>query len=124
MGRSGELDERTAVELRIVGIHGVGNHRPHLTNTDAAHEISQRWSATLRPCLPDHVTFDLQIAYYATHLHTDLAQGVDDGLDWLTADEYRSLRAWADELDALPPDVTQARWSIPARMIADRIAEL
>lgn len=110
--------------LRVVGIHGVGNHRRHLTDTDAAHEISQLWTAVLRPCLPDRVTVDLEIAYYANHLHTDLAQGVDDGLDWLTADEYGSLRAWANELGALPSDVAQARWSIPARMIVDRITEL
>src|SRR5439155_19689295 len=62
-------------------------------------------------------------AYYAALLRGDVAQDTGDGLDWLTPDEYRALVAWTDELGALPADVPQAAWSVPARMLADRIAE-
>jgi hypothetical protein len=107
--------------LRIVGIHGVGNHRPRLAS--AAQRIGRLWSEALRSNLLNGIEIDLRIAYYATHLHTELAQDATDGLDWLPEGEYELLRAWAGELGALPADVAQATWSIPARMIADRMAE-
>lgn len=111
------------MELRIVGIHGVGNHQRESHDGDPAAHIARRWTDALRTGIPAGIEVDLRIAYYADRLRRDLEQAPGAGLDWLTPDEYESLRAWAVELGAGPTDVAQAAWSVPARMLADRIAE-
>jgi len=110
--------------LRILAVHGIWNHRPHLTRTEAEQDITTTWRAALPASL--HTTagdIDLAAAYYAPDLNVPTPQALDDGLDHLPDDAHHWLLAWAEQLDALPADTPQAAWSIPARAIADRIAD-
>jgi hypothetical protein len=109
--------------VRIVGVHGVGNHRPESAPAQAATELARTWHGQLRPGLVDCPPVDLTVVYYAPYLNRIVAQAGADSVDHLTAGQHAALVAWADQLGVLPGDVAQAAWSVPARMIVDRIAE-
>jgi hypothetical protein len=104
--------------LPVVGVHGVGNYQPGLDAASAAERLRATWAGYLSAAgLP----VDLRMAYYAGFLHAT-AQTRGDGLDDLDPPAREMLVAWADHLDARSPDIAQATWSVPARMVVDRIA--
>lgn len=106
--------------IRILGVHGVWNHKPTLTPGAAVQKLSAEWRSHLPRAIAERA--DLITCYYAHHLNTVIPQGGDD-LDHLSDDAYAALVSWAAQLDAVPTDTPQALWSIPARMIVDKIAE-
>jgi hypothetical protein len=104
--------------MRIVGVHGVGRYRPGIAAGLAAERLGVAWAGYLAGAgLP----IDLRMAYYAGFLHAT-AQATGDGLDDLTAAGRDMFDAWAGHLGAHSDDLAQASWSIPARIVVDRIA--
>jgi pimeloyl-ACP methyl ester carboxylesterase len=108
------------VRPQIVGVHGIGNRQRAATPAQAATVLGTRWSSALRRGLGQNSDLQAAVAYYAHHLATDTAQGVDDP-EHLTEPEQQMLLHWAQQLGA-PPEVTQGRLAAPARAAADWIA--
>lgn len=103
--------------MRIVGVHGVGNHLPGRTPAEAAHELSARWIEALGSGLPE---VDLRVAYYAHHLNPAIAQSPAD-IDHLDAETAQFVLAWADALGA-PAELRQGPATMPLRHLADWVA--
>jgi hypothetical protein len=103
--------------IRIVGVHGVGNHRPSVTSAQAGEQLSVIWHRALTRSLP--VPVDLTVAYYADHLNPRGRQGAQDDLP----PEARELLAvWLNQLD-VPPAVAQGNATRPIRQALAWIAE-
>ncbi|MEH1098311.1 hypothetical protein V6V16_03910 [Micromonospora sp. CPCC 205561] len=100
-----------------MGVHGVGNHRPSATSTQAGEQLSAIWGRALARGFPGPV--DLCVAYYADHLQPGGRQGADDDLP---PEARELLEAWLAQLD-LPPGVTQGNATRPFRQIIGWIAE-
>jgi hypothetical protein len=102
--------------MRIVGVHGVGNHDPARTPTAAAERLATTWAAAL-----DGVgQMDLVIAYYAHHLRKETAQSQED-ID-LVDDEVAGLvLAWAAAI-GVPDELSQGPATVPLRYLADWVA--
>jgi hypothetical protein len=98
---------------KIVGVHGVGNHRPALTPADAAGALARIWSKPLGPDV------DLAMAYYAHRLRNSIAQSAADMPEALDDEAVEMLRAWAEELE--PADVAHGGFTVPARHLIERI---
>jgi hypothetical protein len=103
--------------MRIVGVHGVGNHQPGQTPAQAADALSKNWAEALCADLP---AVDLCVAYYAHHLRPVAAQSVDD-IDQLDAEEAEFVLAWATALGA-PEELRQGPATVPLRHLADWVA--
>lgn len=104
---------------RIIGVHGVGNHRPGETAEQAARQLSTIWRRHLSAKLPDICTVD--VAYYADQLRTPGRQGIDD-LDNLPADAEQMLRTWLESLE-LPTQGRQGWGTWPLRQALAWVAE-
>jgi hypothetical protein len=111
------------MSLRILGVHGIGNNKPKLTEDKATENLSTEWVDALRPRLADVADVDLRVAYYAPHLNKETHQGIGDGLDDVPAEASEWLASWLTELGAAPTDIPQAAWAIPVRVLVDKIAE-
>jgi hypothetical protein len=103
--------------MRIVGVHGVGNHRPGCTPAEAERELSARWIEALGTGLPE---VDLRVAYYAHHLNPVAAQSAAD-IDHLDTGTAELVLAWADALGA-PAELRQGPATMPLRHLADWVA--
>lgn len=103
--------------MRIVGVHGVGNHRPSATPAQAGAQLSVIWRRALARRFPAPV--DLTVAYYADHLNPGGRQGVDDELP---PEARELLEAWLAQLD-LPPAHAQGHPTRPIRQALAWIAE-
>ncbi|MBM2619440.1 hypothetical protein JIG36_28190 [Actinoplanes sp. LDG1-06] len=105
--------------VRLLAVHGIWNHRPRLSTAEAEAEICRVWQAGLG----DRSDVELAAVYYAPLLRVPARQDGDDGLDALPPECRDWLADWAGQLGALPATVPQASWSIPARALADRMAD-
>jgi len=102
--------------MRIVGVHGVGNHDPARSPAAAAERLATTWAEAL-----DGVgRLDLAVAYYAHHLRPVVAQGADD-LDFVDEEVARLVLAWSVAMGA-PDELTQGPATVPLRYLADWVA--
>ncbi|MFE5564856.1 serine peptidase [Amycolatopsis japonica] len=104
---------------RIIGVHGVGNHRPGETPEQAGRALSAIWQRHLSDHLPEPCV--VEVAYYADHLRTPGKQGTD-GLDNLPEDAEQMLRTWLESLD-LPVQGRQGWGTWPIRQALAWVAE-
>ena len=104
---------------RIIGVHGVGNHRPGETADQAARQLSAVWQRRLAMNLPD--ISNVNVAYYADQLRVAGRQGADD-LDNLPEDAERMLRLWLESLEP-PLDGRQGWGTWPLRQALAWVAE-
>jgi hypothetical protein len=108
---------------RLLAVHGIWNHRPRLSTAEAEAEICRVWAAGLAANPIRMSDVELRAVYYAPQLRLPVRQGSDDGLDALSPEGRAWLAGWATELGAMPATTPQASWSIPARALADRMAD-
>lgn len=101
--------------IRVVGVHGVGNLHAGLLPHDAAGSLAEAWSGALRS-RAGNAGLDLEMAYYADLLTTEVAQG-EQVLDLRTD----LLRAWAEAVGA-PADVAQGWLTWPAQQFIEWFA--
>jgi len=80
--------------MKIVGIHGIGNHRPGETAETASRKLSAIWGRSLGV---DPST--VEVVYYADLLRAPGRQSDDDDLDGLTDTEAELL---SQVLESLP----------------------
>lgn len=95
---------------RIVGVHGVGQHRPGLSATQAAEELAETWLKALARGAGT-ATADmghLAVAYYADLLRRPGRQGRTQGLDDLDPAEEELVLDWLREMD-VPTGVAAGR---------------
>lgn len=103
--------------MRVVGVHGIGNHRPSATPTEAGEELSVIWRRSLARRFPAPV--DLTVAYYADHLNPPGHQGIDEDLP---PEAHQLLMTWLDQFD-LPPAIAHGAATRPIRQALAWIAE-
>jgi hypothetical protein len=104
------------VRMRIVGVHGVGNHDPARSPAAAAERLATTWAAAL-----DGVgQMDLVIAYYAHHLRLEAAQSTED-IDLVDDDVAKLVLAWAAAL-GVPAELSHGPATVPLRYVADWVA--
>lgn len=102
--------------MRIVGVHGVGNHDPERSPAAAAARLATAWAAAL-----DRVgSTDVTVAYYAHQLRPVEAQSADD-LDFVDEEVARLVLAWGIALGA-PDELAQGPATMPLRYLADWVA--
>ena len=104
---------------RILGVHGVGNHRPGETVAEASTQLSTIWRKHLSANLPALGPVD--VSYYADLLRAANRQGIDD-LDNLPEDAEQMLRSWLGSLD-LPVEGRQGWGTWPVRQALAWVAE-
>jgi hypothetical protein len=107
--------------IKVLGVHGIGNDRPDMSDVNAADDLRAVWQHGLRDGLGEASdSIDLEVAYYAPALRSDQAQGadpfaeMDDGAGW-------DLLRWVGHLGA-PAEVAQGRVTQPLRQAVDWIA--
>ncbi len=110
--------------MRIVGIHGIGNHRPGETAETAARNLSAIWAKSLGVLPRDTV----DVVYYADLLRERGRQAADgDRLEDLTEAESEMLLATLAvqriPADSPPSAVTQGRLTALLRAQLADIAE-
>lgn len=103
--------------MRVVGVHGIGNHRPSATSTQAVEQLSAIWRRALARRFP--APLDLTVAYYADHLNPRRRQGADDDLP---PEARELLETWLEQFD-VPPSVAQGNATRPIRQMIGWIAE-
>lgn len=103
--------------MRVVGVHGVGNHRPCATSAQAVEQLSAIWRRALARRFPAPV--DLTVAYYAGHLDPSGRQGAADGLP---PEARELLEGWLEQF-GVPPAVAQGNATRPIRQSLAWIAE-
>ncbi|MGC4973547.1 hypothetical protein ACLQ2D_11630 [Streptomyces sp. DT199] len=97
--------------MRILGVHGVGNHRPGQSPEAASAALAGIWAAALDD------GHEVAAAYYADLLHHHGhrgRQGGDDGLDSLDDSERELVAAWLAEC-GLPDATAAGRATAPLR---------
>ena len=102
--------------MKIVGIHGIGNHRPGETAETAAGNLSAAWSR--------HLGAEAEVVYYADLLREKGSQSDDDvDLEDLTAAEEELVR---ELLAAQPAGAASARvpQGLLTALLRDAIADL
>ncbi|WP_076857358.1 hypothetical protein [Amycolatopsis keratiniphila] len=104
---------------RIIGVHGVGNHRPGERADQASRQLSSIWRRHLASRSPD--VHAVEVAYYADLLRIPGRQGADD-LDNLPAEVEQMLRIWLESLD-LPTQGRQGWGTWPLRQALAWVAE-
>src|SRR5262249_31370707 len=117
-GLPARRDPAGRVGMRVVGVPGIGHYLPGVDAATAAQRLGAAWSGYLATA---GFPVDLRMAYYAGFLHAT-AQSAAGGRDDLPSPVRAMLDAWADHLGARSVDIAQASWSVPARMVVDRIA--
>jgi hypothetical protein len=103
--------------VRIVGVHGVGNHLPQLPEAEASRHLAGRWAEAVMEGLGGAPgTVDLAMAYYAPCLLPAGDQGPVDDLGQLPPEVIELARAWVEQV--VGPELVgtvQARWSVALR---------
>jgi hypothetical protein len=102
--------------MRIVGVHGVGNHDTARSPAAAADRLATTWAAALDGVGP----VDLTVAYYAHHLRLPDAQSADD-LDVVDEQVARLVLAWGVAM-GVPDELAQGPATVPLRHLADWVA--
>jgi hypothetical protein len=110
--------------MRILGVHGVGNHRPGATPAEGRSQLATVWERSLGrgafgPSMPK---CDLMVAYYADLLREPGEQGGGEAsLERLGPRAEALVRAWLDE-QGLPEEVPQGYATWPLRQALGWIA--
>ncbi|MGW6459272.1 serine peptidase, partial [Streptomyces sp. NPDC055078] len=110
--------------MRILGVHGVGNHRPGATSEQARAQLAGIWARHLAhgPFGTAAAECDIAVAYYADLLREPGEQGPGGTpLEELTPDAEDLLRLWLDE-QGLPAEVPQGYLTWPLRQALGWIA--
>lgn len=105
--------------IRILGVHGIGNHEPELSPEQAAKAAAESWAAALRQSTGS-VPFDLRVAYYADVVAGPVAQG--PGADQLPPGQGELLRQWLTAMGA-PDEVAQGYSTLPLRQVFAWVAK-
>lgn len=106
--------------LRILGVHGVGNHQSGLDPDAAGQRLTTWWRKALMKNLSMPGEVRLEVAYYAHRLVKDTAMGDDDPIH-LPQDVQLDILRWAKLLGA-PQDTAQGRLTAPARAFIEWVA--
>lgn len=104
---------------RIVGVHGVGNHRPGETPEQAGQHLSDIWRRHLSANTP--WIRDVEVAYYADELRSPGRQGSDD-LAGLSGEAELMTRIWLEQF-GLPDGVRQGWGTWPLRQALAWLSE-
>ncbi|MFE5564823.1 serine peptidase [Amycolatopsis japonica] len=103
-------------------VHGIGNHHPGLPSADAAGRLARAWHTALTDGLGESsAETNLQVAYYAHHLHAHGRQGTATDVDGLSPSELEILAALVAEIDTTT--VRQGRLTLPARQAVAWLAQ-
>jgi hypothetical protein len=106
---------------RILGVHGVGNHRPDEAADEASRRLSGIWHRHLSTVLPALAAQQVEVAYYADRLCRPGRQG-GQGLEDLSDDAESMLRQWMETFGL--PDASRQGWgTMPLRQALAWIAE-
>ncbi|MCX4826841.1 serine peptidase [Streptomyces sp. NBC_01142] len=110
--------------LRIVAVHGVGNHVPQATADQVRTNQSALWAQHLANGLQLPANrFNLEFAYYAPLLNAGpTVQGAADAEELSDPLAKELMAAWLDELGA-PQPVSQGALTLPLRYAASWVAE-
>ncbi|MGW4031035.1 serine peptidase [Streptomyces sp. NPDC004838] len=104
--------------MRILGVHGVGNHRAGATAAQARAELAAIWRRHLGrgPFGPSVARCDVAVAYYADLLREPGEQSPGDAptLEELSPDAEEWVRAWLTEQE-LPEEVPMGYTTWPLR---------
>lgn len=107
--------------VRVLGVHGIGNYHYYRDNgrspESAADAISASWSEWLLAGEPAQHTVEVQVAYYAHHLHRGTAQGSDDPAT-MEPGAQDLLVAWIELLQPRP-QIAMGPRTARARQAAD-----
>ncbi|WP_346053710.1 serine peptidase [Amycolatopsis dongchuanensis] len=94
--------------LRVLGVHGIGTHRYHRRKgsaPEAAKALAADWFQHLGTAMPSNSSVDLEVAYYAHHLHPESGHSLDEDPDSLSPSEQHLLTEW---IALLRPGMTAA----------------
>jgi hypothetical protein len=100
---------------KILGVHGIGNYRYH--REGGAGALASEWTANLEQALPPDTRVDLDVAFYAHHLHRGTPQGATDDPTTLEPEAQEFLVDWVELLrpeGAIPqgPRTVRARQAV------------
>jgi hypothetical protein len=109
----------------VVGVHGIGNHRPGVTAQDAAGLISRQWSQSLATSFAraqiDMESPEIEAAYYADILNLDERQS-PDSIESLNDQEKEIF--WKVLLgNGVPSEVGQGILTVPLRQGLDWLCQ-
>ncbi|RSS78847.1 hypothetical protein [Streptomyces sp. WAC06614] len=105
--------------MRILGIHGIGNHRPGESPEEAARNLSASWARSLGTAPgPGSV---VEVVYYADLLRTPGRQGGADTVEDLGDDEAHVVLETLAHHRAAPARVPQGRLT---ELLRDQVAEV
>lgn len=110
--------------LRIVGVHGVGNHDRRSTPEQVRAAQRAHWTRYLADGLDLPTSrLDVDFAYYAPMLNpAPTTQGVADAEELADPLARKLMTAWLEELGA-PQPVTQGALTLPLRYAFSWVAE-
>ncbi|TXS04774.1 hypothetical protein EAO73_13515 [Streptomyces sp. col6] len=110
--------------MRILGIHGIGNHRPDETPQDAASNLSAIWSRHLGPAVAAGTV--VEVVYYADLLRGPVQQGGAATTAQLTDEE--ALVVLEILAHHRPPAQPQPSRRVPqgrlTQLLRDQVAEV
>ncbi|MFI6288652.1 serine peptidase [Streptomyces sp. NPDC051018] len=110
--------------MRVLGVHGVGNHYAGATSAEARAKLAATWARNLArgPFAAWVPQCDLTVAYYADLLREPGGQSVDEvTLDQLDPETEALVRLWLDE-QGLPEEVPQGWATWPLRQALGWVA--
>ena len=108
-------------ELRLLGVHGVGNFQPGLDPSAAAERLAKWWVSALHKGYAfERADLVVDIAYYAHRLVSTLPQGNDDP-DRMDPLIQHDILSWA-KLLGVPDETAQGKLTIPAREAINWVA--
>jgi hypothetical protein len=120
-------------QIRVVGVHGVGNYRPGETPIEARTNLTAAWQVALgggpglssgrsRPGEPAGAGLDLAVAYYAHHLRRPGSQGSSPSLERLSPSAKTMATEWI--MQVLPQaGVAQGPATYPLRQLVAWLAQ-
>jgi hypothetical protein len=111
---------------RIVGVHGVGNLLDGISPQEASRALSRIWTEALASAPASAIqnpTHQLAVAYYAHHLASAGAQGVNARYE-TERNQLATVMAlsWAEQLGA-PVPIAQGHITRPVRALISWIAQ-
>jgi hypothetical protein len=109
---------------RVLGVHGVGNYRPGMPESEAARQLADTWMAALLGGLgPTSVSFDVKVAYYAPHLREgQTAQGLEEDPDRLDPLIQNMIMTWIKQC-APPAQIAMGQLTKPLRAALEWVAD-
>ncbi len=108
----------------VLGVHGVGNYRPGVPESEAARLLADTWMAALLGGLgPTSISLDVKVAYYSPHLREgQTAQGLDDHPDRLDPVIQDMIMTWIRQYDP-PAQIAMGHLTQPLRAALEWVAD-